>query len=55
MSEFVHLGWHMDGVSFDTYMGLSRLERIYLHTALDAKIHQANATAEGPRDKNGRK
>lgn len=51
MREFVRIGWHLDGMTFDGYLDLLEWERIALLVELDEMIGRANeAGAERPKD-----
>lgn len=44
MREFVRIGWHMDGLSWDAYLDLLEWERAALLVELDELIGRANET-----------
>lgn len=42
MKEFVRLGWHLDGLTFEGYLNLTDWERTALLVELDDMIGRAN-------------
>lgn len=48
MREFVRIGWHVDGMTFDGYLKLTDWERIALLVELDDLIGRANEAGAAP-------
>lgn len=51
MREFTRIGWHLGGMSYTEYMGLTMRETWYLHQALDEIIELTDGSLPmRPRD-----
>jgi hypothetical protein len=48
MQEWVHVSWHIDGMSYDRYMLLTMKERFALHNAVNDKIDLSNEAPDIP-------
>lgn len=40
---WVHVGWHVNGMQWEKYLGLTIFERVCLHEELNDMIEQTNS------------
>jgi len=51
LQQWIHVGWHLDGMSWDRYLALTMHERWVLHDELTEFIERSNDEGGGTRSK----